>query len=546
MIDLPRHPASVRTADTCKALVILIDFDDKPAQRETYTAAYFRNRLFGTGKGSMRSYFEENSYGKFSVTGDVYGWFRSECSHGDIVNRDGVFGTDDDYGLDISPQAIDLAVCDFPLNVWGLVVQAVELASATVDFTRYDNDGPDGVPSSGDDDGFVDALFVFHSGMGAEILAEPYAAVDHIWSLQSDLDYYLPTQNVSVQGVRIGPFVMVAEMGGMGVFAHEFCHLLGLPDLYNSETGSSVVGTLCLMDAGAWNGPFQDASVPSHLCAPMKNILSWVEPIEVCLGCLGPETIEGAVVEPHGTSPFPYRVLDNPGGMDWSRFGTGRGEYFVLENRQRTEGHFEAYLEASGLVIWKFDESRGDNNDPDRRLAEVIQADGGVATSARWATDLPGEPSDFWPGSLGKREFTPHSEPPSSLSGGRFSGVSIVNITETASHTITADIAVGLPRKGAAYAYPNPYRLDETSPMRIVFVPDPGPDIPFAGTFEVLIFDLEGNLVRRLEGSGEILEAGTALWNGRDEAGTEVDPGLYFYAARSSGQEATGILGIKR
>jgi immune inhibitor A len=546
IIDIPVQPAPVRSSGMSRALVLLVDFDDKPAQVATYTPEYFRNRLFGSGQGSMRSYFEENSYGAFSVTGDVYGWFRSGCRHADIVNRDGIPGTGDDYGLDTSSQAIDESICDLPLNIWGLVVQTVELAGGQVDFAQYDNDGPDGIPDSGDDDGYVDALIVFHSGVGAEIFLDAGLAVNYIWSLQSDLDRYEPTRSTSVQGIKIGQFVLVAEMGGMGVFAHEFGHLLGLPDLYNSETGTSVVGNLCLMDDGAWNGPFRDASVPSHLCAPMKHILGWVEPERVCFGCEGVDSVAAAVVEPHGTKPRPYQVLGNEGGMDWTASGTGRGEYFMIENRQRTEGHFEAYLDGSGLVIWKFDESRTDNNDPEGRLAEVIQADGEIVVDGSGSYDLPGEASDFWPGSLGKRDFTPRTEPSSNLSGGRFSGVSVTNITEGLSHTITADIKVGLPRKGAAYAYPNPYRLAEASPMRIVFVPEPGPDTPFPGTFEVLIFDLEGNLVRKLEDAGEILDDGTALWNGRDETGNEVDPGLYFYSARSSGQEATGVVGIKK
>ena len=64
--------------------------------------------------------------------------------------------------------------------------------------------------------------------------------------------------------------------------------------------------------------------------------------------------------------------------------------------------------------------------------------------------------------------------------------------------------------------------------------------------FEVTIFDLEGNLVRRLDAAGELLDNGTALWNGEDETGNRVGPGLYFFSARSSAQEATGLLGIKR
>lgn len=548
MIDVPQMPAPVRTTDTCRALVLLVDFEDKLAQVDT---SAFSSMLFGESQGSMKAYFEENSYGKFSLTGDTYGWFRSACKHGDIVNRDHVWGTADDHGLDTSPDAINESICSFPLNIWGLVAHTVNLAADSIEFARYDNDGPDGVPSSGDDDGFVDALLIVHSGVGAEIFGGLAIGANHIWSLHSSLDYYGPTAGTSVQGIRIGPFILVPELGQIGVYAHEFCHLLGLPDLYNSETGLSIVGDLCLMDQGAWNGPHKDGSVPCHLSAPMKYVLGWIEPEEICFGCDVGESVDGAQIQPHGTTSHPYQVLGNPGDMDWTPEGTGTGEYFLLENRQQAFGYFESYLPYSGLLIWKVDESQPDNNRPQRRLAEVIQADGEVVDPdigdpGDPRRNVPGEPSDFWPGELGKHDFTPRTDPSSDLSSGRFSGVGVENITEVAGASITADIRVGLPKKGVTYAYPNPYKLGQASPMRIVFVPEPGPDAPHPGSFEVQIFDFEGNFVRRLDATGEVGTDGTALWDGTDEGGNRVDTGLYFYYVTSSGQEATGVLGIRK
>jgi immune inhibitor A len=549
MIDVPQMPSTLGSMDTCRALVLMIDFDDKPAERDTL---HFRNLLFGNAASSMKSYFEENSYGKFSIVGDLHGWLRSTCRHSDIVNRDGVSGTADDYGVDTTPAAIDEAVCEFPLNIWGLVAHAVTQAGHTRDLSRYDNDGPDGVPGSGDDDGFIDALFVVHSGVGAEIFGGLELGVSFIWSLQSNLDYYEPTRGTEVQGIRVGAFVLVPEMGEIGVYAHEFCHLLGLPDLYNTETEASVVGRLCLMDLGAWNGPQQSiGSVPGHLSSPMKQILGWVEPNKVCLDCDGPDMVEGARIEPHGTAPYPYQILRNPGGVDWTPVGSGDGEYFMLENRQTTRGYFESYLPASGLLVWKVDESQPDNNNPDRRLAEIIQADGEVVDpdileSGNPLRNVPGEPSDFYPGLFEKRDFTPRTDPASDLPGGRYSGVSVQDIMELSGSRIQADIMVGLPKKGTTYAYPNPYTLGGGSPMRIVFVPDPGPDIPHQGTFEVMIFDLEGNFVRRLDSAGEIRRQGYAEWDGKDQSGNGVDTGLYFYYVTSSGQEATGVLGVRK
>jgi immune inhibitor A len=545
MVDVPQVPATVGRIGTCNALVIMVDFQDKPADREEHDAHFFEDMLFADTQTSLRGYFRENSYDLFLLQGDVYGWFQADCKHQDFVNRDRTAWTADDNGLDVSSAALDPEVCDYPLNVWGLVQDAVLLADGTVDFSAYDNDGPDGIPDSGDDDGFVDALFVVHSGPGAEIFGGMILGVDYIWSMQSSLEYYNPTKSTTVDGVAVGPFVLVPELGQIGVFAHEFCHLLGLPDLYNSETGDPVVGPFCLMDEGAWNGPMGRAgSVPSHLSSPMKLLLGWVDPKKVCLGCDGASEAIGAEIGALGTSSRPYQVLGNSGGVDWNDQGSGTGEYFLLENRQTGSGYFESYLPASGLLIWKVDESQPNNNRPARRLAEIIQADGQVVDPTVPGMNIPDGPSDVWPGSLGKHDFTPTTFPASSLSGDRFSGAAVENIVQTAYMTITADIRVGLPKKGKAYAYPNPYSLKETSPIRIVFLPDPGPAAPYS--FTVRIFDLEGNLVRTLDSGSEVIGDGTAIWDTKDQAGKKIGPGLYFYSVDSSGQQATGVIGIKK
>jgi len=543
IVDVPHLPATARALGVCGALVILVDFEDKPSDAGR-PPAFFDNMLFGDAPTSMRGYFLENSYGRFSLEGHVADWVRSTCRHGEFVNRDGVRGTIDDYGLDISPSAIQPSICDYPLNIWGMVALAVSLADDDIDFSQYDNDGPDGVPDSGDDDGFVDALLIVHSGPGAETLGLLPNSIDFIWSMQSDLDYYGPTRNTVADGVRIGPFALVPEMGQIGVCAHEFCHLLGLPDLYDTDTGLPVVGTFCLMDEGVWNGPqFDPGSVPGHLCAPMKYFLGWLDPDEVCLGCGGPESVDGATVHPLGTSNSAIRLLGNPNGVDWSADGTGTGEYFMLENRQSSRGYYEAYVPASGLVIWKVDESRPDNNDLQLPLAMIVQADGEVVDRDAPGMNIPDGPADVWPGSLNKRDFTPTTDPSSKLSGDRFSGVSVKRITGTPGGDIFADVSVGLAIKGMTYAYPNPYTLSETQPMRIVFLPDPGPDEP--SSFSVRIFNLEGDLVRVLESANETTGNGTALWDAQDQSGRVVEPGVYFYAVESSGQEATGTIGIR-
>ena len=513
---------TVDSKDTCHILVLLVDFDDKP---HSLSAWHFQNKLFGSESKTFATYFDKNSYGKFKITGDVYGWIRSDCPHSQIVNRDGIAGTSDDYGLDTSGKEIQ-SNCGFPLNIWGLVVHAIEKASKSIDLTRYDRNG----------DFWLDALIVIHSGLGAEFVygRSPLDAPNYIWSLKSSLEDYRNTRGTCIRGVNIGAFVIVPEFAEIGTYAHEFCHLLGLPDLYDTRTGQSVVGRVCLMDNGSWNGPNDDGSVPSSLSAPMKYFLGWLEPDAVCIGCDDSESKQVSI-PPQSLEPIVYQVLSNPRGADWSPKGTGFGEYFLVENRQREAGQFDAYLPGSGLLIWRVDESQKDNNDPKNRLVTLVEAN-----PNQWA----GESEDFWPGPLNKTELTPYTNPSSSLNNGRFSGVAITDI-ESAGLEIKARISVGMPKRGLAYAFPNPYRIGETAKLHIVFVPEAGPEKPGRGAVSAMIFDLEGNFVRKLDQEDEILENGVAVWDIKDEAGRNVRPGLYFFVVNSSRKQASGTVLIK-
>ncbi len=517
------YQKTITPKDTCHILVLLVDFEDKP---HSLSISHLQNKLFGSESKTFATYFRENSYGKFNVTGDVYGWIRSDCLHSQIVNRDGIIGTSDDYGLDTSGREIQ-SICEFPLNIWGLVAHAVEKASKSIDLTRYDKDG----------DRWLDALIVIHSGVGAEFVygTSPLDAPNYIWSLKSSLEDYRNTRGTSFQGISIGAFVIVPEFAEIGIYAHEFCHLLGLPDLYDTKTGKSVVGPVCLMDCGSWNGPNNDGSVPSSLSAPMKYFLGWLEPDAICIGCGDSESKE-VFIRPQSLQSVVYQVLSNPRGVDWSPKGTGFGEYFLIENRQRAAGQFETYLPGSGLLIWRVDESQKDNNDPKNRLVALVEAN-----PNEWA----GENKDFWPGPLNKTELTPYTNPPSSLNNGRFSGVAITDIVESVGLDIKARISAGEPRRGLAYAFPNPYRIGESAKLHIVFVPEVGPEKPEPGTVSAMIFDLEGNFIRKLDQGDEILDNGVAVWDVKDEDGKTVRPGLYFFLVNSSRKQASGTVLIK-
>ncbi len=225
---------------TC--LVILWQFTDHPADVTAHPASAYQNLLFSTGTwptGSMNDYFREVSYGAFGVSGASIGWTTSSTTYASYTPH------------------------DF-LTTRTMIQNAIAQLDPGVNFALYDNDGPDGVPHSADDDGYVDALFFVHAGPGQEETGNPDDIWSHAWSFPGGL--------ATGDGVRIGRYSVEPEetaSGGLvaiGVFCHEYGHVLGLPDLYDTDYSSSGVGEWCLMSGGSWNARSggQWGSCPAH------------------------------------------------------------------------------------------------------------------------------------------------------------------------------------------------------------------------------------------------------------------------------------------
>ena len=55
--------------------------------------------------------------------------------------------------------------------------EVIEAVDADVDLGRYDNDGPDGVANSGDDDGYVDFIFLVSASAPTGFITEEATGV---------------------------------------------------------------------------------------------------------------------------------------------------------------------------------------------------------------------------------------------------------------------------------------------------------------------------------------------------------------------------------
>jgi immune inhibitor A len=362
---LLKSPAST-ARDTIDCVVILVDCEDVPADTLTHNSAWFGDMLFSEmNPSSMRSYFLANSYGRMHVRGKVCGWFRlPEPLSYYADNRKGMGG--------------------YPRNAQKLVEDAVDAADPLVDFSLYDNDGPDGVPNSGDDDGLVDFLLVVHSGRGYEWTLNPGDIHSHAGSIRLH----------PVDGVYACNYATEPEDGKVGTFAHELGHLLGLPDLYDVTLRTFGLGVWSLMSYGSWGGG--DGSRPVGLDSWSKMKLGFIDP--VVLGENDPNCVLQC-------------IEDGPHALILWNDGLPGPQYFMVENRRAKA--YDSYLSlfGEGLLVYHVDERVSDNSGEGRHLISLEQADGRFDLEQARSWGFGSDGGDPYPGSEQNREFTWSSMP---------------------------------------------------------------------------------------------------------------------------------------
>ncbi len=272
-------PAGAAAAGSVRLPVVLAFFADSPAP--AVTREMVQRSLFDgpSAHGTLTAAYFEMSRGALDVRGDVFPWVRTSWTMAQVVGASDGLGNDGKVG-----------------NYFREALDSVDL---TVDFAIYDNDGPDGVPDSGDDDGFVDVITFEYLEIAASCGGP--AIWPHRWTLGARLGSPYRTDDVSTTGnaIRIQDYVTQgatdctgASVQGAGTLAHEFGHALGLPDYYHwidRNAGAQgrrwVLGCWELMAAGSWGcGPTTDPTGtfgPTHFTAPLKHQLGWLDYLTV-------------------------------------------------------------------------------------------------------------------------------------------------------------------------------------------------------------------------------------------------------------------------
>lgn len=209
-----------------------------------------------------------------------------------------------------------------------------------------------------------DVVFVFFAGPGAEsdIKRERPGLP---WSNAVSGSLPSPIESWSGhRGVIVGDLPM-HELSPFGVMAHEFGHILGLPELYAPGKTHEGIGVWGLMGQGTWVGM---GNQPPHLSAWSKLRLGWVDPIVV----ESTQTVTLPSVEEHG------KVV-----KIFAKGSQYPEEYFLIENRRRVGS--DRRIPGEGLLVWHVDDTltsfrRSQDNALHKRV--------GLLTADSWPSDL--------------------------------------------------------------------------------------------------------------------------------------------------------------
>jgi M6 family metalloprotease-like protein len=311
--------------------------------REPFPEDRLHERLFGPSQGdtmSFSDYWHEVSGGLLKVDGAVTPWvtLRRPARH---------YLAPEQYGWSSFGRIIDLRT------------EVLRAADRLVDFSQFDNDGPDGIPNSGDDDGYVDFVAILYA-----LPCPGDGRAGAIWPHRAAMPPF-ETSSIGANGepILIADYVILpavdpASCGPLpiGVLAHEAGHALGLPDLYDYDGTSQGIGAWGLMGTGSHSSEYS----PAHLSAWEKEQLGWVKVSWLT------DADSAIALAPVQQSRTVYR------------FDGDHGDYLLFENRQKLGS--DRFLPGSGLLIWRVDPERAElgawNSDERKAAVGLIEADG--------------------------------------------------------------------------------------------------------------------------------------------------------------------------
>jgi M6 family metalloprotease-like protein len=381
---------------------------------------------------SLKTYYEELSNGRISLEGEVFDPVRMDTTSSyfeDNCNGIGVVNSCPNGGRRFGGML--LAALDSISNRPG---------GETV-WEEFDNDGPDGLPNSGDDDGVVDFVTFLHPTVDGA------CGTTGVWSHRFQVRFWNNGSRYVTRTPRKGPdglpipgqFIQVddytiqSELGGatgclsgeimpIGTIAHETGHAFGIPDLYDTDQSSRTEGI------GEWglmgSGNFARSYSPASYEAWSMVELGWVTVKEL---------VENTIVETRSR-----QVSDT---VFLARTPVS-AEYFLIENRQSVQSDTAqmnpnyAKKKSPGLLLWFIDEARIASGRPGNRVntgpaqgVSLMQADGLNQLRTPGSKNR-GDTGDSYPGNAANTRFAYSTNPASRNNFGEFAGFMIDQVEQ--------------------------------------------------------------------------------------------------------------------
>ena len=329
------------------------------------------------GTGSVKDYYRDNSMGQFVPNFTVVGPYTLD--HERTYYAADFGGT----GNDVNPQA--------------LVVEAAQKAKADhpeIDFSQFDNDG----------DGYMDNINVVIGGYSQASSGDDKDMWPHSYRLiTDDADKSIKIDGITVNNYSVSAELVGAtgtEMDGIGTFVHEFGHILGLKDMYDTDDYDNGLGIdpggYSLYASGSYNN---NSRTPAGLMAFERMQMGWMTLADFKKLDHAEDVTLPAVSQNVAAYVDAQPDLAADKGFEW----------YVMENRQRTG--WDAYIPYHGLLIYHYDYTadmvtkywsvNGPNNNARHRCLYIVPADGIDDTNTR--------KGDTYPGTSGTTEFTDYA-----------------------------------------------------------------------------------------------------------------------------------------
>ncbi len=338
-----------------EALVIYAQFKNEASQGREIPD--FAEQLFDRDlPGSFSHFYSTMSFGQLEVRGTVlkHRYTSRRRSNAYLARAEGEEGLFGEFALEI-----------------------LEAVDSDVDFAQFDNDGPDQIPNSGDDDGRVDYLFINVRTTPRHFIR---AGATGAGILGFEGDYATADLGYNGQPIRISP-VLGTLIGAssfsrtVGTMAHEFGHSLGLPDLYdllyeNPAEDSAGIGKWGLMGWGThgWGG--NDG--PNPFCAWSREKLGWLGPDNEQLIEVRGDQQDLEIADLHAGG----KVYKIPLRRRFMSTGLFVEEYLLLEYRSSQAHFYNRHQPGDGLLIWHIRPGFENNLLEETKVVDLVSADG--------------------------------------------------------------------------------------------------------------------------------------------------------------------------